>query len=139
MLMRLTLALLLCISNAWCSVSQGDSGESSADKIRSRIPGEWRGYSVCVDKNSACRDEVNVYRFSTVARGPNEFSATASKVVDGKEVVMGSAEWKFDGEKQVLESQAPAIRLVVNGNQMEGTLTLPSGLVYRRIYLMKKT
>jgi hypothetical protein len=132
MLTRLTLTLLLCVSNAWCSVSQGDGGINRGQE-------QWRGHSVCVDNNSACRDEVNGCRFSKVARGPNQFSATASKVVDGKEVVMGSPAWKFDDEKRGLESQASAIRLVVNGNRMEGTVTLPGGAVYRRIYLMKKT
>jgi len=137
MLIRVMLALLLCGSICWCSVAQRDSGKVGADDPRSRIPGEWRGHSACVDKSSPCNDESNIYRFSKSARNPNEFTATASKVVDGKEIVMGSGEWKFNDEGRVLKSEAPMIRLVVTGDQMVGTLTLPSGAVYRRIYLRK--
>jgi hypothetical protein len=40
--------------------------------------------------------------------------------------------------KQALESKTPSIRLVLDGNKMEGALKLASGTVYRRIYLKKE-
>jgi hypothetical protein len=102
------------------------------------IVGVWRGHSVCTDKNSACHDEVNVYRFAAVAGKPNSFTVTASKVVDGKEIVMGSGEWKFDEKKRVLETEKPPIRMTIDGKKMEGALSLADGTVYRRIYLEKE-
>jgi hypothetical protein len=116
-----------------------DRGErSSVEDVRSRIAGTWRGNSVCVVKNSPCHDEVNVYRFSEAAGKPNIFSVTAGKVVDGREIVMGTGEWKYDAEKQVVECEKPTIRLTVNGDKMEGALTLKDGTDYRRIYLKKE-
>jgi hypothetical protein len=135
---RLALFLLLCVHCDSRSLATQREGKATASDTRGKIPGEWRGHSECVDKNSACRDEINVYRFSKLARDPNEFYVTASKVVDGKEIVMGGGNWKFDAERAVLESLSPSIRLVVRGDQMEGALALANGTVYRRIYLKKE-
>ena len=137
MTMRWTLIFLFALTGGWSCFSQGNAPRSGEDETVSKIAGVWRGNSVCTVKGSPCHEEVNVYRFSSVAGRPNAFSVTASKVVDGKEIVMGSGEWKFDDEGRVLKSEAPMIRLVVTGDQMVGTLTLPSGAVYRRIYLRK--
>jgi len=98
----------------------------------------WRGHSVCQVKDSPCHDEVNVYRFASVEGRPNAFSVTASKIVDGKEIVMGSGEWKYGAEKHTVETEKPAIRMAIEGKKMEGALTLPDGTVYRRIYLQKE-
>jgi hypothetical protein len=89
-------------------------------------------------KSSPCRAEVNVYRFSKLAGRPNSFSVTASKVVDGKEIVMGTGEWGYLPEKRVVESKTPEIRLTIEGVKMEGVLTLPDGTPYRRILLKKE-
>jgi hypothetical protein len=70
---------------------------------------------------------VNVYRFAKLAGRLGAFSGTASKVVNGKEIVMGSGEWTYDAGKQAMECKAPAIRLVVDGNKIEGSLMLQGG------------
>jgi hypothetical protein len=132
----LLLTLLLAASGTRC-FSQVKASPSSGD-ARANIPGVWRGNSVCLDKNSPCRDEVNVYRFSVHPASQDEFSATASKVVDGKEIVMGSGNWKYNAEKQFVESQGPSIRLAIRGDKMEGDLSLPDGKPYRHIYLAKE-
>jgi hypothetical protein len=116
---------------------QDTSPTTGGVDVESRIAGTWRGNSVCMVKNSPCHDEVNVYHFSKLAGRPSSFLATASKVVDGKEIVMGSGAWTYDAAKQVMECKAPAIRLVVEGSKMEGSLTLSDGTVYRRISLKK--
>jgi len=66
------------------------------------------------------------------------FSGTASKVVDGREIVMGRSDRTYDAEKQVLECQTPEIRMLVDGARMEGDLKLPDGTAYRRISLKKE-
>ena len=81
---------------------------------------------------------MNVYRFSRIAGRSNQFSVTASKVVEGKEIVMGSGEWKYDEKMKVVKSDTPVIRMAVDGRKMEGTLSLANGTVYRRIYLEKE-
>jgi len=138
MLARWAFVFLLALAGGWSCFLQETGARARGADPSSRIAGIWRGHSACVDKNSACHDEVNVYRFSTVAGRPNTFSVTASKVVDGKEVVMGTGDWKWDAEKKVVECEAPAVRLAVDGNKMEGALSLPYGTVYRRIYLERE-
>ena len=104
-----------------------------------KIAGVWRGDSVCQVKDSPCHDETNVYRFIAVAGKTGAFSVTASKIVDGREIVMGSSEWHYDAVKHELVSSMPAatLRLLVDGDKMDGTLTLLDGKVYRRIHLVK--
>jgi hypothetical protein len=67
-----------------------------------------------------------------------DVSGTGSKVVDGKEIVMGRGDWTYDAEKHVLECKTPDIRTVVNGTRIEGDLKLPDGTGYRRISLKKE-
>jgi hypothetical protein len=139
----MTLTKFVCISLLTLGAGWGRPGQNRGPRTepqdaRSTIAGVWRGHSVCEDKNSPCHDEVNVYRFSTVPGSPDEFSVTASKVVDGKEIVMGSGEWKYDEKTKVVESGVPPIRLALNGKKMEGALRLADGTVYRRIYLEKE-
>jgi len=139
--MRLTkfaCIFLLTLAGGWGRVEQNTGSKTDAEKVRSTVAGVWRGHSVCVDKNSPCHDEVNLYRFSRVAGSPNEFSVTASKVVDGKEIVMGSGKWKYDEKKKVVECERPPIRMAIDGKKMEGTLNLADGTAYRRIYLEKE-
>lgn len=71
--------------------------------------------------------------------GESPFSVSASKVVNGQEVVMGTSEWKYDEKKQVVECERPSIQLQVSGNKMQGALKLNDGTVYRRIYLKKES
>ncbi len=91
-----------------------------------------------MDKNSPCHDEVNVYRFLRVAGRTKGFSVTASKVLDGNEIVMGSGERKYDEKRKVVESEKPLIRLTIDGKKMEGTLRLADGTACQRVYLEKE-
>ena len=139
MLSRCAFVLVLSLVGTWAHTSQDAGAKVDTEDVRSRIAGVWRGHSECTVKNSPCHDEVNVYRFSRVAGNPNKFSVTASKVVDGKEVVMGNSEWKYDEKKQVMECEKPSIQLAIHGDQMEGALRLDDGTVYRRIYLKRES
>ena len=133
-------ALLLALSwvGALTGVSQEPEAKGKAEDAQSKIVGVWRGHSECAVKNSPCHDEVNVYRFAKLEGRPNWFSVTASKVVDGKEIVMGSSEWKYDEKKGTLDCENPPVRLRVERDKMEGALTLADGTVYRRIFLKKE-
>jgi len=106
---------------------------------QSQISGTWRGNSECAVKNSLCHDETNVYRFSELAAQPGWFSGNGSKVVNGKEVSMGTLHWQYDAKSHILEGKNPngVFRFVVGDDKMEGTLLLPDATVYRRIHLTK--
>jgi hypothetical protein len=114
-------------------------GKTQMVGAQTQISGTWRGSSECAVKDSPCRDETNVYRFSEVAAQPGWFSGTGSKVVNGKEISMGTLNWQYDVKSHILESRNPngVFRFVVGDSKMEGTLVLPDATVYRRIHLTK--
>ena len=130
---------LILIASFDCSARTAQD-KPAPNKTDSQIPGTWRGNSVCMVENSPCRDESNVYHFTEIPAKPGSFSVTASKIVDGKEIVMGTSESKYDSQKHVLEGESPGgiFRFTVDGNKMEGTLTTKDNVVYRRIHLKKE-
>lgn len=135
--MRWAVIFLATLVGGGICFAQEASGKEDGAGVRERIAGVWRGNSVCLDKSSPCHDEVNVYRFTKIAGRADAFLVTASKVVEGKEIEMGSGEWRYDEKKQVVESKEPRIRLSIQRGRMQGFLTLPDGTEYRRIYLKK--
>jgi hypothetical protein len=128
----------------WLTVSaalpQTQSQNAANYGTQAQVAGVWRGNSVCAVENSPCHNEVNVYRISDSAGKPGWFSITGVKIVDGKEVVMGTSNWKYDPESNALTSESPAgkFRLMIDGRKMQGTLTLNDGTIFRRIYLQKE-
>jgi hypothetical protein len=60
--------------------------------------------------------------------------------VDGKEISMGTLNWSYDSMSHALrnESSSATFQLFVDGNKIDGNLTLPDKTVYRRIHLEKK-
>ena len=115
------------------TVAQAADDESS-------IVGIWRGDSVCLQKDTACHDENAVYRISAIPGKQGRVYVSGGKVVDGKEVVMGSGEWRFDANTRTLSSKLPLgdIVLVVNGDKMQGTFTLHDKTVLRHITLKRE-
>ena len=128
-----TVMAVLIVAQVW-------DGKAQNARAQTQITGTWRGNSECVVKNSACHDETNVYRFSEIAARPGWFSGTGSKMVNGKEISMGTLDWQYDAKSQILKSENPngALRFVVDHEKMEGTLLLPDATVYRRIHLAKR-
>ena len=104
------------------------------------IAGIWRGQSSCEQKESACRDETVVYRVSPLQDKPGSFSVSADKIVDGKAVNMGTLEFRYIAAQHALvcEYAQGVWRLSVNETKMEGTLTRPDGIVFRRVALRKE-
>ena len=131
-------ASLICFADSF-SLAQAPGGGAVIHGSQSQISGTWRGNSECVLKNRPCRDEINVYRFSEVAGKPGWFSGIGSKLVNGNEISMGTLDWNYDAEKHILKSEnsGATFRLVVDGNKIEGSLTMADNTVYRRIHLKK--
>ena len=130
---------LICFSTLW-GVAQAPNRQGAIDDPPSQIVGTWRGTSECAVESSPCHDEINVYRFSKIATRPGWFSGTGSKVVKGKEISMGTLNWTYDATIHALrsESSGAAFQLFVDGNKIDGSLTLPDKTVYRRIHLEKE-
>ncbi len=114
------------------------TGTSSADE-ESKLPGTWRGDSLCVEKGGACHDEIAVYRIAAIPGKRGHLMVTGGKVVDGREIVMGAGEWRYDTTKHTLTVELPrgVITLKVDGDKLEGTFILPDKTILRRITLEK--
>jgi hypothetical protein len=132
-------ASLICFSTL-SGVAQAPNRQAAIDDSPSQIVGTWRGTSECAVKSSPCHDEINVYRFSKIPARPGWFSGTGSKVVDGKEISMGTLNWSYDATSHALRSESSnsTFQLFVEGNKIDGSVTLPDKTVYRRIHLEKE-
>ncbi len=113
------------------------SASSAGDE--SKLAGTWRGDSLCVEKGTSCHDEVAVYRIAAIPGKRGYLLVTGGKVVDDKETVMGSGEWRYDSAKRTLTSELPrgVITLKLDGDKLEGAFTLPDKSILRRITLRK--
>lgn len=106
--------------------------------------GNWYGDSVCQVKNSPCNTEKVVYRIIQTDGEGKKFMMQADKIVDEKPQLMGTLEFDFDAASNTLTSLTAAgkfkgavWKLTVGEKEMEGTLTLADGTVYRRIKVVK--
>ena len=128
--------------------------KARSDGEERKLAGTWRGDSLCVEKgdgdvksplqslgwrNTACHDEVAVYRIAAIPGKPGYLMVSGGKVVDGKEIVMGTGEWRYDSTKRTLSVELPrgVITLKADGDRLEGTFTLPDKTVLRRITLKR--
>src|SRR5689334_2215913 len=104
-----------------------------------KLVGTWRGDSLCVEKGTACHDEVAVYRIAALPDKPGYVTVTGGRVVDGKEIVMGTGEGRYDSAKHTLTVELPrgVITLKADGDKLEGTYTLLDKNILRRITLKK--
>jgi len=121
------------------AVAQDGPANSTNTGADSKLAGTWRGDSLCVEKGTACHDEVAVYRIAAISGKPGALLVSGGKVVDGKEIVMGTGEWRYDSAKRTLSVELPrgVITLKADGDKLEGTFTLPDKTILRRIALKK--
>ena len=136
-------ALAVCLAASFVSaiatIPQNTQGNSSATDDESKIEGTWRGDSVCIQKGTSCHDEIAVYRIAAIPGRHGHFMVSGGKVVDGREVAMGSGDFRYDNEKHTLTGELPrgVVTLKVDGDKIEGTYILPDKTVLRRITLKK--
>jgi hypothetical protein len=104
------------------------------------LTGNWKGSSICQIKNSPCHDEKVIYHISK-KEGNNSYQIIANKIIEGKEIDMGTLFFSFDPEKQILyldnDDQHVNWKFKVIGNQMHGTL-ISNGKLFRIIDLKRE-
>lgn len=103
------------------------------------LAGTWRGESVCTTDGTACHNEIVVYYISDLPNQPDHVRIQADKIVNGKPITMGTAEWQYDRVQNALEWRAPRQTwlLKVTGSRIDGTLRLADGTVLRKMRLEK--
>jgi hypothetical protein len=81
----------------------------AAAEVAGSLTGDWSGTSVCADNHDTCRDEEALYHL----KGPNErnvVSIVGSKIVDGREIVMGPpSDFQYDPQRRLWFSRAGTV------------------------------
>ena len=102
--------------------------------------GVWKGTSLCQVKNSPCHDENVVYHISKNSPGKS-YEMIANKIVNGKEVGMGTLTFTYDEKQKVFVSVDSEHRatweFTITGNAMKGTL-MYDGDLYRIVDVKKE-
>ena len=113
---------------------------SASSQTANSTVGAWRGESKCVVTASACRDEDSLYRIAAIADSDTKLTLTADKIVDGKQVNMGTSECAFSPDTRVLNCPLPngsVVRFELKGDFLTGTMTLADGTEWRKIALRR--
>ena len=130
---------IVVLSAASLTIGQTTPDKNTAADV-SHLVGNWTGESICQVRPSACHDEKALYKIAKSPDGSTHLvRITACKIVDGREIVMGSSDWNYDPQKGTLQWDGPhgVWKLVVEGKTMRGTLTLPDKTIFRRLTLRK--
>ena len=92
------------------------------------ILGQWRGTSLCVDKehHPACNDEVIVYDFTPSKTHEGEVTLSADKIVNGERVTMYVLDFHRNGDRWSAEFRNARVHILwsyaVDGDSLTGTL-----------------
>lgn len=135
----LLLSVAAMVSGAVASADGAARRAQPVPPDDSAVLGDWRGESICVDRESACRDEDSLYHVTKLPEKPGWISMKLDKIVNGKPVTMGVMDCSYSAAKQSFACEFPrgVMRFTVSGNNMEGTMTLPDGTLWRKITLRK--
>jgi hypothetical protein len=136
--------LVIVFMTILCTIGPAQVDAQQAQQIPaddSSLVGDWRGESVCVVRDSACRDEDSLYRLTKLAGKPGWLSMKLDKIVDGKPVTMGTVECSYDSAKHTLTCEFPrgVFRFTIQANKMAGTMNLTDGTLWRKITLRKSS
>jgi hypothetical protein len=122
--------------------TQGEARQAQQIPADDASPlGDWRGESICVVRDSACRDEDSLYHVAKLAGKPGWFSMKLDKIVDGKPVTMGTVACSYDSAKRALACEFPrgVFRFTIQANKMAGIMNLTDGTLWRKITLSKSS
>ena len=126
-IVAITVSLSASLLSAVVAIPQSPTASASITSDESKLAGTWRGDSLCVEKGTACHDEVAVYRIAAIPGKRGLLMVAGGKIADGKEIVMGSGEWRYDSGKRTITGELPrgVIVLKLEGDKLEGTFTTP--------------
>jgi len=101
------------------------------------LQGDWRGTSLCQQKNTSCHDEKVVYHLSAPDSSDN-VTVDADKIVDGKPDNMGRVVMHYDEAKHSLHANDSGRiwDFQISGRSMHGTLRNGNTLI-RKVELTK--
>jgi hypothetical protein len=110
-----------------------------SSQAEAEIIGTWKGDSICQVKSSPCNSEKAIYLVSK-AKEAGKFTIDLGKIVNGQPESMTVVDFTYDAQKHTLicEQKYGTWALTIKGDKMEGTLTTPDKVIYRRMTLQKE-
>jgi len=117
---------------AACLLAHGALAQAPA--AASDPVGVWRGTSLCLVRNSPCKDEIVVYRI-TRASAADSLSLDARKIVGGREEEMGVLGCRLIAPSARITCTMPngEWRFTIRGDSLVGELQLPDDTKYRDV------
>jgi hypothetical protein len=115
------------------------SQERDSASTKDSPVGDWRGMSICQVKPSSCHDEDSLYHFKPGSKS-GTFELQADKIVNGKPLTMGTSPCNYDAAGQLVcpvTQGGPVLFFVVKGDEMQGTMKMPDGTIWRRLTLKR--
>lgn len=108
------------------------------NSLQDPLLGDWAGTSLCQVKNSPCHDESVVFHVAPGAAA-GLYKIKADKIVNGQLVNMGDLDFTLNRTTNTLTCVFPngTWVLVVDKKHIEGTLTTPDRVLYRKLSLSK--
>ena len=100
------------------------------------VAGTWEGTSLCQVKPSPCHDEHVIYRVTSTA--VRQYKFDAFKLVEGKELYMGTIDLTYDPARHSLSGAIAGQRgtataqFSLKADHLSGSMTL-NGQLYRLI------
>jgi len=131
------MALLLLIFSILALSPKAPYSSSTAGEDPSFI-GVWKGDSVCQIKDSPCHDEASVYYVSKGSE-PNSFQMKMDKIVQDKEVTMGTVNCITDSNSGSYVCRLNALSTWtwrLNKGALDGDMQY-RGQLYRKIHLIR--
>ncbi len=119
--------------SAWPRMNKPPAAQAEA-----QLMGTWKGDSICQVKSSPCHDEQAIYLLSK-STAAGKVTIDLGKIVEGKPESMTVLDFTYDPAKHTLicEQKYGVWELHIKGDKMEGTLTTPDRVIYRRMSLKK--
>src|SRR5438876_11318957 len=101
-IVAITVSLSASLLSAVVAIPQSPTASASITSVESKLAGTWRGDSLCMEKGTACHDEVAVSRIAAIPAKRGLLMVTGGKIADGNEMVMGSGDWRSDRGKRTI-------------------------------------
>jgi hypothetical protein len=130
--MRRLFRIVVTVAAAACILSQG--AVAQARSAAASPVGVWRGTSLCLVRESPCRDEIVVYRIAA-AGAADSFAIDARKIVNGQEEEMGILGCRFTDANAELRCIIPKAiwSFIVRRDSLVGELRLRDGTKFRDV------
>lgn len=139
-IMGLALLMSANLEMALLATELHTTNEPKTAQTEAPLIGTWKGDSICQVKNSPCHDEKAIYKI-VKSQEAGKFTIDLGKIVDGQPESMTIVDFTYNAKAHTLicEQKYGTWELIIKGDKLEGTLTTPDKVIYRRMTLKKET